>query len=150
MSSFLARKRGEFSDRVHSNKITARHHRNMNKKILIVEDEAMLSECLEAILTQFEYQCLIAPDAESALQIFKEKQDEIGIILADVGLPTISGIELFYQLKNISQDIKYILMSGFVDPDEKNRLTKDGVLLFLQKPYKMNEILDALADIFAQ
>ncbi len=120
----------------------------MNEKIImIVEDEDALSECLEAILNQFDFPTMTASNAETAMQMYQENQTKIALILADVGLPDKDGIELFYLLKAINPDIKYILMSGLVDPAQKEQVTKDGVLSFLQKPYRINEIIEKVKKV---
>ncbi|MBI4659411.1 MAG: response regulator [Verrucomicrobia bacterium] len=108
--------------------------------ILVVEDEESLQELMTALLTQNGYKVLTAGDGLEAVEIFRRHQDEIALVIADLGLPKLSGTEAVSRIKAIRPDAKSILASGYLDPDLANDLQKIGAKDFIQKPYLPSEV----------
>ncbi len=61
-----------------------------------------------------------------------------------------SGVEVFRQIRTINPKAKIILASGFVDPNVKSELYKAGVQLFIQKPYQLDEFLQAIREVLGK
>jgi YesN/AraC family two-component response regulator len=68
-------------------------------------------------------------------------------VLSDVGLPKISGIDVFKKFKEMDPHIKVVLASGFFEPDLKFSLHQLGVKGFIQKPYSNDEVLRKLREV---
>jgi two-component system cell cycle sensor histidine kinase/response regulator CckA len=109
--------------------------------ILIAEDEEMLQSVLQTSLEEKGYHTLVANDGKEALRIYKEHSREIALVISDVGLPALSGDKLFLAMKEVNPSVKMLLASGFVDPELKTGILKQGVKEFVQKPYVLSEIL---------
>jgi PAS domain S-box-containing protein len=109
--------------------------------ILFVEDEESLRQVVEMGLTSAGYKVLLAGDGQKGLDIYRERMHEIALVISDIGLPVMTGDELFKEIKRINSNAKVILASGFVDPQAKSELLKGGVKEFVGKPYTLNEIL---------
>ncbi len=112
-----------------------------SETILIVEDEEALLMMLKVILELKGYHALTAVDGLEALALFREHKDEIALVVTDVGLPKISGDQLFFELKKVNPLVRVVLMSGYIDPELKSEIFKAGVHDFVQKPYDSNEVL---------
>ncbi|MCL5268260.1 MAG: PAS domain S-box protein [Bacteroidetes bacterium] len=114
--------------------------RGGGETVLVVEDESGLREFLTEVLTNRGYKVLAAGDGQKAIVLFLENRD-IKLVLSDIGLPNVSGVELLEAVKKSNPDVKVILASGFVEDEEKDRATQHGINAFLQKPYRLDEVL---------
>lgn len=108
--------------------------------VLVVEDEELLRELVTTLLSRSGYKVLIAGDGHEAIEVYKQHQNEIALVLADIGLPKLSGIEALTRMKEINPGVKAILASGYLDPELMNGIQKAGANDFLQKPYVPTEI----------
>lgn len=111
-----------------------------NETILIVEDEVGLREFLEEVLQEKGYKVLSASEGQRAIALFLGNHD-IRLVLSDIGLPNVSGIDLLQAVKKSDPQVKVILASGFIEEEEKERARSSGINAFLQKPYRLNEVL---------
>ena len=87
---------------------------------------------------------LLAADGQEAVDIYRDHMWEISVVLLDLGLPKISGWEVFKNLKQQNPDVCVVVASGYLDPDVKSRMHDAGVQYFIEKPYKLNELLATL------
>ena len=115
--------------------------------ILLVEDEQMLLELLKSVLEEDGYHIVTAADGEEAVEIFRSNKNEIGLVLADMGLPKLGGWEMFEKLREMKPNVKVILASGFVDPKMRTELMNRGAKDFVQKPYVPTVILKRIREV---
>ena len=115
--------------------------------ILLIEDEYLILKVIRRLLKSYGYSVYVAADGEEALEVFVRHRDEIGLVLSDVGLPKMSGIDVFKKLKEIDPHVKVILASGFFEPDLKFSLHQLGAKGFIQKPYSNEDVLRKLREI---
>jgi DNA-binding NtrC family response regulator len=95
------------------------------------------------------YTVLTAPDGATALSTFRERQDDIDLVIADMVMPRISGPELFASMKEINPDVRVIVSSGYSHDQEGKRMLQHGCLGYLQKPYNiesLNELVRSVLD----
>jgi nitrogen-specific signal transduction histidine kinase len=109
--------------------------------LLVVEDEEMLAIPLQMALVDKGYKVLVAGDGFAALKIYQERKNDIALVLTDLGLPTISGLEVCNQIKQINPNVRVILATGFLDPEVKAKFLKAGIEHFLYKPYDLSKVL---------
>ncbi len=117
-----------------------------NETILVVEDEAGLRDLLFDILTSRGYKVLSAEDGQRALALFLDYKD-INLVVSDIGLPNVGGLDLFQTVKKLKPEVKVILVSGFVDEAEKQAMMDRGVDRFIQKPYQPLEVLTKVREV---
>ena len=117
---------------------------NHSRTILVVEDERLMRRLLERILCTNETSVLLAADGQQAVDIYRDHKREISVVLLDLGLPKLSGWEVFKNLKQQNPDVCVIVASGYLDPDVKSRMHDAGVHYFIEKPYKLDELLSTL------
>jgi two-component system cell cycle sensor histidine kinase/response regulator CckA len=106
-------------------------------KVLIVDDEESLRIIMRDYLQMLGFETLEAEDGESALEKFKENKD-IKIAFIDYGLPKMMGDELIEKIYEISKEVKFVLVTGFVDVEVKGKLPSGTK--FLRKPYNLSQI----------
>jgi len=116
--------------------------------ILLVEDNRDLLEAFEATLEQLNYHVISTWNGTDALQTYHEKQDQIDLILTDIVMPQMNGIELTKQLHQRYQEVPpIVLMTGF--SDEANLSSELERLIFasLKKPLNISELADKLWEV---
>jgi CheY-like chemotaxis protein len=112
--------------------------------ILLVEDEEALRDMVRLILKSKGYKVLTAQDGGEAIKKYKLHKDAIDIILTDMGLPEMTGLEMYKKIKKFNTKVKAIFASGYFEPDMKAKIMKAGAKGFVQKPYSQDEILRIL------
>src|SRR6056297_152712 len=105
-----------------------------NFTVLVVDDEKALREILEEILTDMGYKVLTAEDGYVALNIIK-KEDHIDIVLTDIKMPRMDGLELVKNIKSEKSDIIPIMMTGYIDSDILVSVLRAGAYDFIPKPF---------------
>jgi PAS domain S-box-containing protein len=121
-------------------------HMGRGETILVVDDEKLIRELLGEYLVDFGYRVLLAGDAQEALAMYKEKAGSIDIVITDLGMPKMSGEELFTKLRELDPTASVIISSGYLDGTTRTSLLSRGILGVLTKPYRLNEIQKMLAE----
>ncbi len=118
--------------------------------ILIIEDEEMLRELAMEVLSSKGYDVLTAVDGEEGIEVFSKNQQRINLVVSDLGLPKLSGKDVLKKIKSINPSVKIVVATGFIDPEEKSDIFRNGAADIVSKPYtprdlsqKIREVLDA-------
>ena len=113
-----------------------------NNKILLVDDEQDLRDVLEISLLDFGYTVLTAENGKEALEVFK-KENPI-IVLTDIKMPEMGGIELLSKIKNHNPDTEVIIITGHGDTDLAIKSLKYEAIDFITKPISNDALEIAL------
>ena len=111
---------------------------NNKANVLIVDDEPFILEMIEEQLSFLGYNSLTAFSGEDALHKAKEFK-QIDILLTDICMPCMNGIELANEFRKLLPKTKIILMSGYVFPALDIELPKDKYP-FLKKPFSLDKL----------
>ncbi len=115
--------------------------------ILVIEDEEMLRELVKVSLVSKGYTVLTAEDGMQGIEMYQIHQKEIAVVLSDIGLPILSGQDVFRRIRKKNPKAKVILASGFIDPETKSEMYKAGLKEFIQKPYMQDEVLQKIREV---
>lgn len=123
------------------------------ERILILEDEDAVRKLAVRALRESGYEILEASNGREALEICKEKEDEIDLILSDVVVPGLSGPDLVDTIRRTCPKMKAIFMSGYTEHSiSQNGILRDDIH-FIPKPFrpielirKVREVLDGDSD----
>lgn len=118
-----------------------------SETILFVEDEDLLREVVQSALESNGYKVLIATNGREAVEIYKKHYKDISLVLTDIGLPKLTGIDEFALLKAINSDVKVMFASGFISIETRSELLKEGAKGFLSKPYDLVEVLQRIREV---
>jgi DNA-binding NtrC family response regulator len=110
----------------------------MKGKILIVDDEIKTCEILKVFFEKKGYRVNIATSANEGLEKFKEENPHL--VISDVKMPQISGIELLKKIKGIKEDVPVILITAYGDIKNAVEAMKEGAYHYILKPYEFEEI----------
>jgi len=108
--------------------------------ILFVDDEAMLRELAVEILVEVGFHVIQAKDGLEALDVFRAEQEGIILVIMDLTMPRLGGIEAFRKIREWAPLAKVILSSGYTElglAESLKELKPDG---FLHKPYKVSDL----------
>ena len=119
------------------------------RSVLIVDDERIEREGIAALLQMGNYnlEILEAVNGKEALTILREKNPEI--LLSDIRMPLMDGIELTHQAKILNSDIAVVIFSGFSDFNYAKEAIRNGVREYILKPVDPQEFRNVMDDIMS-
>ena len=112
--------------------------------VLIVDDEADIAKVTTIVLEKNGYKVLTAADGTEALALYKKHASEIKLILTDIMMPGMDGVELARALKEIDPQVKIIASTGQAAETHQAELRALGIRAILHKPYDARKLLSAL------
>ncbi len=115
----------------------------MRPVILIVEDENLLRNSLKKALSREGYQTLTAASGEEAMESFRENSPEI--ILLDIMLPDIDGMEVLKRIKKVDGNVPVVIMTAFSGIKGAVEAIKLGAYDYIAKPFDIEELKFVLA-----
>ncbi len=118
--------------------------RGNNELILVVDDEAFIREMTKNSLEQYNYRVLTASDAVDAFSLYTLHKDEISVVLIDIQMPTIDGLNAIRILQQIDSSIKIIVISGLASNRKLLEASGIQVQAFLLKPYTIKDLLNTI------
>ena len=110
--------------------------------ILIIDDERNIRKTLTEILTYEGYKIEEAADGEEGLKKFKEKNYDL--VLCDIKMPKLDGIEFLEKAKEINADVPIIIISGHGNIETAVDAVKKGAFDYISKPPDLNRLLITL------
>lgn len=106
--------------------------------ILIVDDEKSMRDFLKILLAKEGYEVIVAGDGDQALAALD--QNHVDLVISDIRMPGISGLELLSKIKEESEDIPVIMITAFASPNDAVQAMKDGAYDYISKPFNVDEI----------
>ncbi len=107
-------------------------------RALIVDDEETVREILSGFLESFGFETVCAQDGEEALQIYKK--GTFDIVISDMMMPNMGGMDLLNELKQIDPDVIFILITGYPSMESAIAAIKMGARDYITKPFNIEEI----------
>jgi len=117
-------------------------------KILIVDDEKDMAEMIGGVLELKGYQTKAVFNGYGAIE--EVKQTHYDLILMDIKLPDINGVETFLKIKEIDFSVKVIMMTGFSVEDLITEALKQGAYACLHKPFDMEKAISKVEEVLRQ
>jgi response regulator RpfG family c-di-GMP phosphodiesterase len=111
------------------------------RDILIVDDDRQVREVLHQIFMSAGYNCLLANDGREGVEVFKAGRPPL--IVTDLKMPVMTGIELLQQVRALDGDVAVIVLTGAADVKTAIESLKLGAYDFIMKPVNVDELLIA-------
>ena len=115
--------------------------------ILIIDDEAMILKVATDMLKTLGYRILTAQDGPSAIELYRQKEASIDLVILDMVMPEMGGGEIFDELHKINPEVKVLLSSGYSLNGEAGKILDRGCQGFIQKPFTLADISQQLREI---
>ena len=113
-----------------------------NPKILICDDEEGIRESLKLILADH-YDLILAESGGQCLEVL-EKSKDIGLVLIDIKMPKVNGLDILKQIKQKRPDLKVVVVTGYKSLETAAEAVRLGASDYIVKPFKSQEILDTV------
>jgi two-component system NtrC family response regulator len=113
------------------------------KTILLVDDEKDMDWVMGQILTDAGYHVVTAKTGTEGLAKFRQAASSIRLVLLDLRLPDMSGIELLKRIKSISLRTKVIMITAFGTAESRKEAKSAGAIEVLDKPFRVEKVLKA-------
>ena len=117
--------------------------------ILYVEDEGLLRKQEAKIYTKVFKEVFEAEDGEEALEIFKNNKDKIDVIVTDINMPKMSGLDLAREIRKFS-DIPIIITTAYTNTEYMLDSLDLGIKKFINKPITINKIIQDIEKVVVQ
>ncbi len=114
--------------------------------ILVIEDNAVIRSKVSECLCQLGYKTLEADNGEAALELSRQNDTRMDLVLVDLVLPGISGFETAKQLRELLPGIPMLFTSGYTEDGATRRELLPEGTSFLQKPYTVSDLAAAVQD----
>jgi len=108
--------------------------------LLVIDDDKAIREAVGDILSLIDVPVLAAKDGRSGIQLYSERGQEVGVVMLDLGLPDMDGIEILGMLREMNPDVKIIVASGQTTPQLAAELSNQSTV-YLPKPYNIDGLL---------
>ena len=112
--------------------------------ILVVEDDAIVRMLIVDVLEELEFSVLEADGAEQALLFIEDAQQTIDLLMTDVGLPNMGGIELANQARELRPALPILFASGYAES-----LQKSSDMSVIAKPFSIDQLRDTVKSILS-
>lgn len=115
------------------------------KMILIVDDQAGVRRLMAEALKEEDYDALLAANGLEALEVLKSFQPDL--MLLDMKMPGMNGLEVFQELKKYDYKTIVVMMTAYGDMELLTQAKKAGITYFLTKPFDINEMRSMLSKL---
>jgi CheY-like chemotaxis protein len=116
----------------------------MNPKILICEDEKEVRELLSTVLVKNRFDVYIAEDGQEAIE--KTKEIDPDLLLLDIRMPKIDGLEAAKRIRKFNISVKIIFITGFQSPELTKEAAKYDISDYIVKTASTKDILKVIQD----
>jgi len=113
------------------------------KHILIVDDDAEVSKSLANLFDSDRYHFYFLEDGQMMVEFIKDHND-IDVVLLDVNLPTMSGLELLKKSKLSDINVPIIMISGHISTENAMEAMREGAYEYLTKPFEIQKLIDTV------
>ena len=114
--------------------------------VLLVDDEETVRAIGVEMLKELGFAVITANDGREALEIYNSNPD-IDLVILDLNMPHLDGEQCFRALRQLKPDVKVIVSSGYNEQEVTQKFVGKGLSGFLQKPYKVSELKEAIRKI---
>lgn len=121
--------------------------KNEKIKILLVDDDTALLQSIQAFLKKKGFSVATAINGEKGLEYFKSNL--VDIIISDIKMPKMNGIDLLNNVKRMNSNTKFIFISGFSEIMETKEAYERGAHDFLTKPFGVKDLLNSIESIYS-
>jgi len=117
--------------------------------VLVVDDEEIVAETAAELLKHLGYTVTMVLSGHEALDYCGHHTDQVDLVLLDMIMDDMSGADCFSALRRLQPDLTVLLCTGYDRNHAVQELLDQGVAGFIQKPYDLNELSQAVGSVLA-
>ncbi|MBU1168806.1 MAG: response regulator [Proteobacteria bacterium] len=115
--------------------------------VLMVDDDSMIIDVGKQMLERTGIEVIVAKSGQRALDIYIKDYKKIDMVILDLIMPGMNGIETYHELKKINPEIKVLFSSGYRKNLDVDAIIREGRSSFIQKPFKMEQLTQEIGRI---
>jgi CheY-like chemotaxis protein len=131
-------------------KATAQAMAQKAARIMVVDDEAPILDVVKEVLENAGYQAETFSSAPEAVDHFLKEPDAVDLVLLDMMMPRMSGLEVFRAMKAARPSVRAILITGYSVDEKAQELMAEGVRGYLHKPFKRAELIEKIREVLGE
>lgn len=116
-------------------------------KILLVDDEPLVLKYCHEMIVSLGFSVISTQKADEALMIYEDLWKEIDLVILDLVMPKMDGMQLFVALQSINPHVQAIVTTGYAMDDRISNLISTGRHDYLKKPYNRNDLAKAIGGL---
>lgn len=120
---------------------------NLGKKVIVVDDEILITYYLDEMLTDEGFLVSTFNDPEEAFKYYKNNYAEIDVVITDQTMPGLTGIELAKKMRELKSNLPIVLCSGYSEIVDDKIVSEGGVDAFVEKPFNDKKLLKLLSNL---
>lgn len=117
------------------------------RKILVVDDEKNMRVTLADLLQEEGYEVQVASTGEEAVRLCHSSEDGFDVVLLDVRMPGLNGVETFRAIRRHREQARIVMMSGYTTEELKRAALDEGAVAFLTKPLDVHHVLRLVGEV---
>jgi PAS domain S-box-containing protein len=118
------------------------------RTVLAVDDESTVLALAKDILEMHGYRVLTARNGEEALRLFQQRHAEIDMVLLDLTMPVMGGMECFREMRRIDAAVRVVISSGFSADTTASEVIAEGAMGYVSKPYDIDALARVIREAF--
>lgn len=121
---------------------------NGSGRILLIEDEEIIRATLSSMLTHLGFSVTTADNGKIGIDQFRE--NDFDLVILDMMMPEMNGMDCFFQLKEIDNDVRVILCSGFAEDEDIRKMKCAGLRAVLTKPVSSTQLSRTVINVLSR
>jgi two-component system cell cycle sensor histidine kinase/response regulator CckA len=121
-----------------------------NEIVLLVDDEEIVIGVGSQMLQRLGYSVLTATSGSEAVDVYRNNQNRISIVILDMIMPGLKAGDTYDQLRTLNPDVKVLLSSGYSLDQKAKAILERGCSGFIQKPFNMKILEEKIAEIISK
>ena len=118
-----------------------------NETVLLVDDEEIVIGVGSQMLQRLGYSVLTAANGSEAVDIYRNNQNMIGLVILDMIMPGLEAGDIYDKLRALNPDVKVLLSSGYSLDQKAKAILERGCSGFIQKPFNMKILEEKIEEI---
>lgn len=118
-----------------------------SETVLLAEDDQAVRQLVQKVLQRGGYTVLEAVDGDQAIQLCRNHPGQIHLLITDVVMPRMSGMDLARQIRALRPDLRVLFVSGYTESGVRRRGVPDPTMIVLQKPFEPEALLRRVRDL---
>jgi len=115
------------------------------RHVLLVDDEPLLRSAGKRLIAAMGFDVILAANGAECVAAYRMHHDSVALVILDVAMPVMSGVECFHRLKELNNDVCVLIASGYAKSGDIDSLLSAGAAGYLGKPYDKRELSRAIS-----